>query len=305
MMARIQKRKTLACLLCVLLLCLLLPVDAYAAGSSLTLRYPFDSTPFRVYLAAIPGEAGSYELADAFSAYSVEIPGESWRDCAATLAAYAARDQILPDAVAETRNGEAVFQSLSPGLYLVVGNAHQSEDKLCTPVPVLITITEGSFSIHIKYDQEDSESGTPRAYSVTKRWINDTSQIRPNSVSIQLLCNGQVWDSVTLSAANRWFHTWENLDSTFRWQVVEASVPDGYSVSVSQAEYFFTVTNTYQSEETPPTDSSEPPETTKPSHSDTPQTGDDTLIWPYLLMLALGLAGILAALLGNRKQQKH
>ena len=57
----------------------------------------------------------------------------------------------------------------------------------------------------------------------------DQETTRPESVRVQLLRDGEVYDTVTLSAENGWRHTWEDLSKQFVWQVIEeAELVDEY-----------------------------------------------------------------------------
>ena len=77
-----------------------------------------------------------------------------------------------------------------------------------------------------------------------KVWEDDGTEARPESVTVQLLRNGEVYDTVTLSDENGWSHTWTGLDKDDTWQVVEADVPDDYTVTVTREGITFVVTNT-------------------------------------------------------------
>ena len=90
--------------------------------------------------------------------------------------------------------------------------------------------------------------------SVEKEWIDDNNRdgIRPTSVEIALLRNGVPMDTVILSEANGWNHTWTDLDvhygegKTNIYTVVESSVPDGYTATISgTAATGYLVTNSH------------------------------------------------------------
>ena len=60
--------------------------------------------------------------------------------------------------------------------------------------------------------------------TVTKTWDDNNNQDRkrPSSVSVELLCDGQVYDTVTLSAANSWRYTWTEIP---KYSNVSAQTP--------------------------------------------------------------------------------
>jgi hypothetical protein len=61
--------------------------------------------------------------------------------------------------------------------------------------------------------------------------------------------DGEVYETVTLNAANNWRHTWEDLDASVEWRVVEKEVPAGYSVVTELENTTFVITNTELTEE--------------------------------------------------------
>lgn len=246
-MNRIKGRRIIRLLTFLLTTCFVLAFPALASGGgALELQYDRNGVEFQIYRVAEASGSG-YALTGAFHGYSVEIPGESWRDAAATLAAYAARDQLVSDASGRTAAGGVAFSGLESGLYLVVGQAASSGGKIYTPVPFLVGVgVSGTATADVKWEESGDGGGggsNEIDVSVRKVWSGDSAQNRPGSVTVQLLGNGAVLDSVVLSDANGWCHTWKNLNDSCRYQVTEETVPDGYAVSVSQSENTFTVTN--------------------------------------------------------------
>ena len=84
---------------------------------------------------------------------------------------------------------------------------------------------------------------------------------RPESVTVELLRNGVVWDTVTLSERTSWRYVWENLDNRYTWTVRERSVSN-YWPTYSQEGVTFTITNTYN----PGEPSSPPPGNNPPGN---------------------------------------
>ena len=334
MIKKLKKCGILSCMLCILLIFFLFPVKAYSADTSLEVNYVHDGVKFSIFLVANIEENGQYAPTGDFAEYSVEIPGSSWRDTAATLAAYAVRDDIAPTATGKIIVGKANFSGLSAGLYLVLGDTCTKNGKIYTPVPVLVIISGESIVIDSKYDCDDVDDEKYISCTVEKIWRQDSRHNRPASVEIELLQNGSVYDSIVLSAENNWKYTWNQLESGYQWQITENNVPDGYTVTVSQSDTTFTVTNTYHDEIIPtnPTEPSNPTDPTKPAepsnptgpseptepsnpdeptdpiyptNPDIPKTGDDTIIWPYLLMLTFGVSGVAVAVWSKKKEDNE
>jgi hypothetical protein len=100
---------------------------------------------------------------------------------------------------------------------------------------------------------------------------------RPESVDVVLFCDGEKYDTVSLSADNDWKYEWKNLDGDSRWQLIEENVPEGYTMTSVQNSYSFTVTNTVEKPDEPddssvPDSSSTPDTSSVPDSSSTPDT---------------------------------
>ena len=93
---------------------------------------------------------------------------------------------------------------------------------------------------------------------IVKVWDdgNDAQKLRPEEIEITVLANDEEMITVVLSEENDWSVTISPLpctDENFKeitYSVVEKNVPKGYTVSYSQKEYKFTVTNTVTPPET-------------------------------------------------------
>lgn len=102
----------------------------------------------------------------------------------------------------------------------------------------------------ITNDDVDTEQ-KPETVNVRKVWVIDDGGERPDSVSVQLLRDGEPFgDPVTLNDANDWSHAWNDLESGHNWTVVELNVPDGFKATVSQSGDTFTIINDDTTEET-------------------------------------------------------
>ena len=118
--------------------------------------------------------------------------------------------------------------------------------------------------------------------SVRKVWYG-ADVVHPASVKVTLYRDGIAYDTVTLSAANGWSHTWKNLTDEFEWTVDEPSVPSGYYKTVRRDGYSFTITNT---------------------HVDNPKTGDFTNLFGISTLAAIGAAGFGISVLTLFKSRK-
>ena len=295
--------------------------------TSLTLRFSRDETgfsgvEFRLYRVADVSDAAHFTLSGDFAAYPVSLDhldSSGWRALAQTLDAYASRDGLVPMRTAETgADGKVLFDHLSAGMYLVTGENYVSGRYTYMPESFMVTLPSlnqdtdewvydavASCKYDRDYDPPGGGGGDPSDLSrkVLKIWKDDGNEAeRPESISVQLLRNGQVYDTVTLNASNNWRYNWYELDDSDEWQVVENGTPEGYTVSISRQGITFVMTNTKTSPggTTPggdnPSGGSGGSSATGWLSPILPQTG--ALWWPVPFMAA---AGLLLFIIGWRK----
>lgn len=294
-------RKHILPLVSCILLLLTTVLPAFAAGNgSITVLFqhenkPVDEASFQIYQAAEWNGSG-YTLLDPFVGYSVEMPDDAnsdeWKTLASTLSAYAARDGITPLTSGQTDTaGKVRFDGLSDGLYLVTGSSAELDDLLLFPQPMLVTVPftgeNGTKDYEVvtepKYDSHKTteETVTRRALKI---WKDDgNEEKRPQEVTVQLLCNGTVYDEQTLNEDNQWSYRWENLDAAKDWQLTEKQVPENYTVEITRQDITFTVTNT---------NDNSPPSTLSTTDKPTllPQTG--LLWWPVPVLGGIGAVAL-------------
>lgn len=172
--------------------------------------------------------------------------------------------------------------------------------------------------------EKDEERDEPAYVSrkVLKVWNDEGHEnVRPTEITVQLLKDGEVHSTQTLNAQNSWRYTWEQLDASSRWLVVE-NEPEHYTVSISQEGITFRLENRWKpaptptpvppGEETPtptpePTPTPTPKPTSKPTPTPTPkpptlpQTGQ--MWWPVPVLLCAGLMLIVIGLLRRRSAE--
>ncbi|MFV0393026.1 MAG: Cna B-type domain-containing protein [Coprobacillaceae bacterium] len=87
---------------------------------------------------------------------------------------------------------------------------------------------------------------------VTKSWSDNNNQdgIRPTSVEVNLLADGNVIDTETLNSGNSWIKEWTALPKydngvEISYTVEEINIPTGYSPSITGSANDYTITNTH------------------------------------------------------------
>lgn len=183
-------------------------------------------------------------------------------------------------------NGKVTFNDLQKGIYLVVCTPVVQDKVKYTPKASLVRVPyyagQGQLvkdaKISIK-NESDPLPEDPIKLSVKKEWDDNNSSKRPKNVTIELRKNGAVDRTITLSASNKWQHTWTNLDPNYTWTVTEKDV-SGYTVSETistdkDGVTLYTITNTAEPEvPDDPSTSDEPSE--DPSTSDEPSEDPST-----------------------------
>ena len=84
---------------------------------------------------------------------------------------------------------------------------------------------------------------------VKKVWNTSTSNTNhtiniPKSITVELLLNDEVIDTITLSKENDWKYTWIDLEKSDMYTVREKNVPKGYTVTYQKEDNSFIITNT-------------------------------------------------------------
>lgn len=310
-----------AMLLSILALALLAPVSAFAAGSmdltqnaSMTVSYLENDTPlagaaFDIYLVATAGETGELTVTETFERYHVNIDtdNDNRRTLASTLEGYVLRDNIAPaDSGKTDAQGTLTFPTgakrLELGLYLVMGHRHTQDGYVYETEPFIIMLPglneeteQWIYDVTVKPKHQGApETGADSTVErkVLKVWKDEGyEKDRPQKVVVQLLRDGEIFDTVTLNAENNWRYTWSDLEEKYRWTVVETEL-QGYTVEVTREGSTFVVTNTYDKE------NSEDDEPETPTEPRLPQTGQ--LWWPVPVLIASGLLLMVIGLLRRR-----
>lgn len=291
-----------------LLLCLLIqPQKAHALTAletekecCLTLHYVQDGAgfadlPVRVYRVAEAFADGSFELIAPFSGYPVNIHGVTsqteWQQIASTLNAYISAEQIAPTKTETTdANGTAVFSNLQTGLYLVCGVMAENQNGIFRFNDFMVYLptprSDGSFNYDIDAIPKCSKFTPHTQYSVVKLWKDaGNEEIRPQAVTVDILKDGVLQQTVILNGENNWSYSWTAPQDQGVWTVVEKDVPDAYGVSIVEKDGKFIITNT----------------STNPGKP--PQTGDIFPVW--MLTVVLCVSGLTLVLMGIWRERKH
>ena len=203
-------------------------------------------------------ELGIYHIADASeeSHNLVFNYTEKYKKCSADLSNLTL-DNITEEVIKCTNNqepdykkmtnesGQVKFKDLKLGLYLV-----KQENRIKGYSVIdsyLIMIPE---VIDDKWTYDITSNPKTEIYKtidliVKKEWNKQNEKTKlPEYVTIELLKNNEVIDTIKLSKENDWTYTWLDIEKSDKYSVQEIDIPDGYTATYKNDGYTFIVTNT-------------------------------------------------------------
>lgn len=273
------------------------------------------NVPFSVYYLGSVND-GEIVPDGKFSSYKVsfDVSGsEEMLNLGLTLSAYILRDNIEADySDATDEEGVADFdrEVMGEGAYLIMAEKHFQSGNYYFFEPAVVILPYGEsekLTVIPKFEKVPEDTGSIEvSYRVLKAWVEDEEGFRPVEIYVQLLCDGEIYDTVVLNSENNWKYQWDNLSSYCHWTVTEKTVEGDYTVSLSREEKAYLLTNSGNIGE------DEPEETTKPDKSpdknDEPATKPEeelpvtgALRWPVPY---LAMAGVLLFIIGFVRYRK-
>ena len=229
-------------------------------------------------------------------------------------------------------NGLVRFDGLADGMYLIVGQSSRQGGYTYRPTPFLLflpnttagLVWDSDIQADVKYIRRGGQTPEEetRDLRALKVWEDEGYEDqRPASITVDLLKDGEVFDSVELSAGNNWRYDWRGLAADASYEILEQQVPENYSVSVEEGGITFIITNTVSEEteiidgDTPLIDRPDLPGGESGSDSGLtdlpdgdvpltdlpklPQTGQ--LWWPVPILTVAGIAMLLAGVIVRRR----
>lgn len=267
---------------------------------SLTVSYCYGETAFsgievKLYRIAEVSADFKYTLTQSFVASDLCLDGiqtaGEWNVIRSTLETYILAYDISPECTAVTNaDGLVDFEALKTGMYLAAVSTQELQyrfDSALIALPGLGADGRWEYQVSVNAKGEalppvDSDEETE--LKVVKLWRGDENQnVRPESIEVEIFCNGVSRETVLLSEENHWAYTWSAKDDGSSWTVIERNVPQGYTMTVEERQGTFVLTNTWTP--TVPDDPIKPP-----------QTGDTMNILAYVLLMTF--SGSMLIILG-------
>lgn len=303
------------------------PLHTFAAGeidlsraSAITISYTSEAQPiagakFHIYKIASVDKNGVLTPEPDFDDVNINFNARntSWQSAALALEGYIAKNKIPPldSAVVDPNGYASLMEEKKPipkGVYLVLGDQHIIDGVYYTANPVVVSLpTRDAVTDEWLYDLiikpkfdfffDDDE---PVSRKVLKIWDNQGQAVKqPEKVTVHLLKNREVYDTVILNAENNWRHTWSGLDAANKWAIYEEPV-DNYTVQITQESTTYVIKNTYIPPKPTPTPvpASTPSPTPPPDKPEIPSFGQ--LWWPVPVLLVTGLTFVILGLAQRR-----
>lgn len=149
---------------------------------------------------------------------------------------------------------EAYTTKLLPGDYVLKEERVSDEEMYLLAADIPFTV---NVSGTVTYDSEEREKALVTMVDdyvkieipVQKEWVRDRESMRPTSITVKLLADGEEVDSQEINAEGDWSYTFSDLPK-FKAEeeivyTIEEVIVDGYETSVEgDAENGFVITNT-------------------------------------------------------------
>ena len=233
---------------------------------------PIVGAQLSVYLVA-KAELGTdgninYVYTDEFSSINADIND---RELTSKIDTFVSQHSVTSRKIITDTEGNAICKNLEKGLYFVKQTGVTEGFSPCTPFIVTVPAKNGDGYIYDVDASPKTEVTRLTSITIKKVWNTDESTEASDSVTVQLLKNGNVIKTATLNAQNNWQVTYTDMPESDTYSIEEINIPKGFTATYKQSGYVFTVTNT----------------------STLIQTGQ--LIWP---IPALAFSGILLITIG-------
>lgn len=184
---------------------------------------------------------------------------------------------VISEKLVTDAHGKAVFQNLPLGLYFVKQTSTVTGYAACTSFLVTVPYKSADGYVYDINASPKTDIAKLTDITIKKVWNTDASTNVTQSIIVQLLRDGVVLETATLSAQNNWQVTYTDMPESDAYSIVEVNVPKGYTATYSQRGYVFTVTNS----------------------ATLVQTGQ--LIWPIPVLAMAGLFLIVVGIIVLRK----
>lgn len=177
--------------------------------------------------------------------------------------------------------GRAVFHNLPLGLYFVKQTSAVEGFASCTSFLVTIPVKNGHSYVYDVEATPKTEIYKSSTIVIRKVWNVGEEKNVADYVTVQLLRDGTVLETVILDEKNNWQVTFTDMPESDAYQVAEIDVPEGFTATYTKQGAVFTVINTLE----------------------LPQTGQ--LIWPIPVLALSGMLLLIVGVCLLRSRKKY
>lgn len=139
--------------------------------------------------------------------------------------------------------GFVSFTNIDLGLYLVKQTNNKDGYSVMDSYLVALPIVQDNEWVYEVTAAPKMDLVRLMDIVVKKVWNNSYSQIA-DSITVELLNDDEVVDTIILSEENNWTYTFSELEYSDSYSVKEIDVPNGYVPTYQQNENIYTITNT-------------------------------------------------------------
>ena len=187
-----------------------------------------------------------FDRAGSISVTLMEQDGKtpiSGAELSAKLDAFVKENSVYAEKLVTDSQGTVTFTNLPLGLYFVKQTSAVAGYAPCTSF--LVTVPNHNADGYVYDVNASPKTDIAKLTDITikKVWNTDASTKAADSVTIQLLKDGVVVETATLSTQNNWQITYPDMPESDMYSIVEVNIPKGFTATYSQSGYVFTVTN--------------------------------------------------------------
>ena len=166
------------------------------------------------------------------------------KSLAAKLDEFVSQHSIPSTKMVTNDEGTALCNQLPLGLYFVKQTGEVEGFAPCTPFLVTVPNEKNGEYVYEVNASPKTEVARLTSITIKKVWNTDESTEAADSVTVQLLKNGNVVKTAILNAQNNWQATYTDMPESDAYSIKEVNVPKGFTATYMQNDYVFTVTNT-------------------------------------------------------------
>ena len=182
-----------------------------------------------------------YDYTDDFKQFDTPMDDMA---LATKLDEYVSNHSVPSIKIITNTEGTALCEDLPLGLYFVKQTSFVEGFASCTSFIVTVPYeTDGRYVYDVDASPK-TEVSRLTTITIQKVWNIDEASEATESVSVQLLKNGNVVKTATLNEQNGWQVTYIDMPESDAYSIKEVDVPKGFTATYKQNGYIFTVTNT-------------------------------------------------------------